>query len=183
MMRPASARPSREHRPASARTRPASARRESTPRDPGAIRFRCHYSNTIWDVLSTRDGWVDMPKATEDGRYTDSTDWDIAWADRAWAREYMHVHKLRESQALNHFRNSYELTRKDNVVKNLKRARKQLEKEGRHAEAARDWNFFPTTYVVPSEYGLFFEEFKRNPDSASLASLEIASTIVFHCLR
>jgi hypothetical protein len=30
----------------------------------------------------------------------------------------------------------------------------------RHAEAAQ-YNFFPLTYVVPSEYRMFVEEFKR----------------------
>ena len=47
-------------------------------------------------------------------------------------------------------------------VKNLKRMQKQLQREGRLEDAAM-YDFFPTTYVVPQEYGLFYEEFKRNP--------------------
>lgn len=43
------------------------------------------------------------------------------------------------------------------MVKNLKRAARALEKEGRGAEMA----FFPTTYILPSDYGLFREEFNR----------------------
>jgi tubulin polyglutamylase TTLL9 len=141
-----------------ARRRPSTGGRVATSR---GFRFRCHYNNTIYDVLSQREGWRDMLRS-DDGRYGDSSDWDLLWADRTWAREYMHVNKLREWQLVNHFRNSYELTRKDTMVKNLKRARKQLEKEGR---STKDWDFFPTTYVVPAEYGLFYEEFKRNPES------------------
>jgi len=37
---------------------------------------------------------------------------------------------------VNHFRNHYELTRKDLMVKNLKRHKKQLEKEGKYDDAA-----------------------------------------------
>ena len=85
-----------------------------------------------------------MPK-TEDGHYIDNSDWDLVWTDRTWAREYMHQYKLADWQRVNHYRNNYELTRKDNMVKNLKRARKQLEKEGRAEEAAQVWGFFPTT--------------------------------------
>jgi tubulin polyglutamylase TTLL9 len=127
------------------------------------VRWRCHYRNTVYDVISARQGWREMPR-DEGGHYTDSTDWDIVWTDRVWAREYMHQFKLREGQRVNHFRNNYELCRKDNMVKNLKRARKQLEKDGRLQEAA-NFDFFPTTYTVPQEYGLFYEEFKRHPES------------------
>ena len=45
------------------------------------------------------------------------------------------------------------------MVKNLKRARKLLEKEGR----VSDYDFFPQTYVLPLEHGIFVEEFRRNP--------------------
>lgn len=44
--------------------------------------------------------------------------------------------------------------------KNLKKMKKTLEKEGKVLEAA-EYNFFPQTYYVPSEYGLFVEEFKK----------------------
>jgi tubulin polyglutamylase TTLL9 len=47
------------------------------------------------------------------------------------------------------------------MIKNFKRYKKQLEKEGKLDEAAA-YNFFPTTYNLPSEYSLFCEEFKKN---------------------
>jgi len=43
---------------------------------------------------------------------------------------------LQQNQKVNHFRNHFELTRKDLMVKNLKRKRKELEKEGKFDEAA-----------------------------------------------
>jgi hypothetical protein len=40
-----------------------------------------------------------------------------------------HIH-LNERQRVNHFRNYYELCRKDLLIKNLKRMKRQLEREG-----------------------------------------------------
>lgn len=44
------------------------------------------------------------------------------------------------------------------MVKNLKRARTDLENEGRGA----DMDFIPQTYTLPKEYGLFVDELKRS---------------------
>ena len=38
--------------------------------------------------------------------------------------------RLNDNQIVNHFPNHYELTRKDLIVKNIKRYRKELEREG-----------------------------------------------------
>ena len=54
------------------------------------------------------------------------------------------------------------------MVKNLKRAKKLLEKEGR----ASDYDFFPQTYVLPLEHGIFVEEFRRNPGEFSAVGFE-----------
>ena len=55
------------------------------------------------------------------------------------------------------------------MVKNLKRARKVLEKEGR----ASEYDFFPPTYVLPLEHGIFVEEFRRNPGYQHVMSLRL----------
>ena len=47
------------------------------------------------------------------------------------------------------------------MIKNLKRYKKQKEKEGKTEEAAA-YNFFPKTYDLPKEYSIFVEEFKKN---------------------
>jgi tubulin polyglutamylase TTLL9 len=115
--------------------------------------FRCSLHNTIFDVMRSRPGWQE----------TDSdTDWDFNWADVGWVREYFDHTHLEEHQRINHFRNHYELTRKDLLVKNLKRMKRQLERTDTHAEANK-YSFFPATFVLPAEYGLFVEEFKRTP--------------------
>ena len=55
-------------------------------------------------------------------------------------------------QRVNHFKNHYELTRKDNLVKNIKRMKKQLERADAMEEAAK-YSFLPTSFVLPMEYG------------------------------
>ena len=67
----------------------------------------------------------------------DSEDWDILWVERDAIYEIMNNYHLAPHQRINHYRNHFELTRKDLMVKNLKRYKKQIEKEGRFDEAAQ----------------------------------------------
>ena len=119
------------------------------------IKFKSLLSNTIHEVLTRRPGWKE----------TDKDDWDFIWADKDWIR--MHFDEFRtafsSSTRVNHFRNHYELTRKDHMVKNLKRMVSTLRREDKAAEAA-NYDFFPVTYLLPMEYGVFVEDFKRQID-------------------
>jgi tubulin polyglutamylase TTLL1 len=69
---------------------------------------------------------------------------------------------------LNHFPNHYELTRKDLMVKNIKRFKKDMEKENNPISAKDDTGNYvyldviPTTYILPGDYTLFVEEFRKN---------------------
>lgn len=120
-------------------------------RNERVVRFRTSFSNTIYDVMLGR-GWKE----------TDSdTDWDMHWAEREWVYDVFDNTHLENWQRLNHFRNGRELCRKDLLVKNLKRKRRQLDKEGQSGEAEA-YDFFPITFVLPREYAMFVEEFKRS---------------------
>ncbi|RXN11646.1 putative tubulin polyglutamylase TTLL9 isoform X1 [Labeo rohita] len=119
------------------------------------IRYRCGLTNTIQDVLNQRPGWVEVK---------DDGDWDFNWCDVGWLRENFDHSYMEEHVRICHFRNHYELTRKNLMVKNLKRYRKTLEREAGRLEAAK-CDFFPCTFVLPSEYHIFVEEFKRSPGS------------------
>mmetsp|Transcript_34178 Transcript_34178/g.97103 ORF Transcript_34178/g.97103 Transcript_34178/m.97103 type:complete len:492 (-) Transcript_34178:15-1490(-) len=138
-------------------------------RDPppaALIRFRCaklHKAtvagsdssvqeyNTIYDVLKSR-GWKE----------TDAeTDWHIFWTDKDWIHGTFDKMHLDPHQHVNHFLNHYELTRKDLLVKNMKRMRRQCEKDGKSEEASK-YNVCPITFVVPQEYNMFVEEFKKH---------------------
>uniref|UniRef100_A0A7S0WWM7 Tubulin--tyrosine ligase-like protein 9 n=1 Tax=Chlamydomonas leiostraca TaxID=1034604 RepID=A0A7S0WWM7_9CHLO len=131
---------------------PRPLRRDERQRPPGPIRWRSSLRNTIYDVLQSKKEWVETENETE---------WDFFWADKGWIHHELDKMHLNDWQRINHFPNHYELTRKDLLIKNLKRAKKQLEREERYMEAAQ-YNFFPLTFVVPSEYRMFVEEFKRS---------------------
>lgn len=107
-------------------------------------------------------------------------------------------YRLSDDQMVNHFPNHYELTRKDLMIKNIKRYRKELEKESSPL-AEKDENgkyiylgmcqggmdecgcvhtlnvfncllcvwsdFVPVTFMLPADYNLFVEEFRKNPSS------------------
>lgn len=50
-----------------------------------------------------------------------------------WIHHELDKLHLNDWQRINHFPNHYELTRKDLLIKNLKRAKRQLEREVREA--------------------------------------------------
>eukprot|EP01061_Rhynchopus_euleeides_P026186 TRINITY_DN42869_c0_g1_i1.p1 TRINITY_DN42869_c0_g1~~TRINITY_DN42869_c0_g1_i1.p1 ORF type:complete len:422 (+),score=170.28 TRINITY_DN42869_c0_g1_i1:105-1370(+) len=129
--------------------------KERERRPPQTIKFRSHLHNTVYDVCKSR-GWKETDSDLE---------WDFHWADVQWVRDVFDHVRLEDGQRVNHFRNHYELTRKDLTIKNLKRMKKTLEKEDRLQEASK-FDFFPQTYVLPAEYGLFEVDYKRNPQQA-----------------
>lgn len=120
----------------------------------GPIRFRSFLRNTVLDVMRCR-GWIETDSEVE---------WDYYWADVSWIRENYDGLRLDDHQHLNHFRNHYELTRKDTMVRNFKKMVKQLEKEG-DAEEVAAWDFFPVTFALPQDYGIFEQEFRRHPNT------------------
>ncbi|CAK4749020.1 hypothetical protein LEN26_008737 [Aphanomyces euteiches] len=129
-------------------------KRSASPRDPNVkVLFRTSLHNTVCDVMASLDGWEE----------TDSElDWDLHWADVGWIRECFDMiqPKLQDHQRINHFKNHYELTRKDLLVKNLKRMKKQQAKSDVDGQFTDFWSL---TFVLPMEYGMFLEEFKRFP--------------------
>lgn len=89
--------------------------------------------------------------------------WHIYWASVASVYKMFQPEtgiRLEPYQLINHFPNHMELTRKDLMVKNIKRFQKLSRKEGDEAP-----DFLPTTYILPNDYPLFVEEFKRHPHS------------------
>ncbi|GMH45825.1 hypothetical protein BSKO_13788 [Bryopsis sp. KO-2023] len=123
----------------------------ATSKKSGSIRFRTTMHNCVAYKVMTRRGWTEVH---------DDYDWDVFWADvHALTQDGgFDFGKLLEHQRVNHFPRHVELTRKDLMVKNLKRAKRQLDKEGR----GHEMDFFPQTYTLPQEYGLFAEEFRRS---------------------
>ena len=97
-------------------------------------------------------------------------DWNFYWAGVGNFRAIMspeNGYRLSESQLINHFPNHQELTKKDLLVKNVKRYRKELEKAREKSSPSTSkyqyTDFLPVTYTLPGDYNLFAEEFRRNP--------------------
>mmetsp|Transcript_1494 Transcript_1494/g.1997 ORF Transcript_1494/g.1997 Transcript_1494/m.1997 type:complete len:463 (-) Transcript_1494:245-1633(-) len=125
---------------------------KNTAKSSEPIRFRTSFTNTIYDVMIGR-GWkeaVDIESA-----------WEIHWAEREWVYEVFDTMHLEPQQRINHFRNGRELCRKDLLVKNLKRIKRTLQRDGQ-IDQARAYEFMPLSFVLPREYAMFVEEFKRS---------------------
>ena len=121
---------------------------------------------------------VDSPILTFSALYFDfflsfsgpDDDWQFYWASTTTCRNLFAVdsgYRMNDFQILNHFSNHYELTRKDLMVKNLKRYRRDLEREGNPLaeknEQARYLylDFIPTTFILPAGNPSVYHYFYR----------------------
>jgi len=86
--------------------------------------FRTTFRNCIYDSLIDR-GWKE----------TEGDDYDLHWCERDWMADVFDTIHLAPYQRVNHFRNQRELCRKDLMVKNLKRYKRELQKENLNEEA------------------------------------------------
>ena len=97
---------------------------------PSTIKFKSSLKNSIHEALRKRT-W----KETED------LDFDFYWSEKNFfsmeTQQQIGHYTLAPHQRINHFPNNYELTRKDSMYKNLRKYKKQLEKEGRTEELKR----------------------------------------------
>ncbi|EDS37777.1 tubulin-tyrosine ligase [Culex quinquefasciatus] len=106
-------------------------------------------------------------------------DWNFYWAGTGTCRNIFSVdsgYRMHDNQLINHFPNHYELSRKDLLVKNIKRYRKDLERDGNPLAEKTEINipggskylyldFIPVTFVLPADYNMFVEEYRKNPQS------------------
>ncbi|TDG41324.1 hypothetical protein AWZ03_012245 [Drosophila navojoa] len=107
-------------------------------------------------------------------------EWNVYWACAQNCRYIFgvdHPYRMRSDQIINHFPNSMELSRKDLLVKNIKRYRKDLERKGDALAATfpndtklglggtryMHLDIIPMTFVLPADYNLFVEQFNKNP--------------------
>ena len=120
----------------------------------------------------------------------DNADWNVYWAAVHNVKQWFNPDtglRMGENMVINHFPNHQELTRKDSMAKNIKRYKKEVEKEQREyyrqlqlaaemdgrqvaeqeeeEEALGDLDFVPPTFTLPADYSIFAEEFRRTPNS------------------
>lgn len=102
----------------------------------------------------------------------DEDDWNIMWANVNTVRQIFNPKfgfRLTDDQLINHFPNFFELTRKDLMAKNVKRYKRELEKENgitlnNSRAAGSDQDFLPQTYILPQDYSIFQDDFNRHPN-------------------
>lgn len=168
-----------------------------------SARWRCDHDKNVLLANFARRGWT---RANDE-------DWNLYWASPQGAKAIFAAEsgiRLGDHQVVSHFPNHYELTRKDLMVKNLKRYRKELERtwleregggaaggsggaQGIADAAARlcglcggascsstgvgvgglgsgagpctseHLDIIPTTFILPNDFSLFVEEYKKSP--------------------
>eukprot|EP00439_Symbiodinium_sp_Y106_P015092 s1658_g2.t1 len=129
-----------------------------------------------------RLGWI---RATDE-------EFDIYWASVHNVRPLFNpdnaLKRLKDGQVVNHYPNHYELTRKDLMARNIKRYRRERERQeiikAQAAQAQKgssepclgaalfervppEW--VPATYALPNDYAIFVEEFRKSPNSTWIA--------------
>mmetsp|Transcript_16214 Transcript_16214/g.33282 ORF Transcript_16214/g.33282 Transcript_16214/m.33282 type:complete len:394 (-) Transcript_16214:26-1207(-) len=117
------------------------------------IKWKIEYEKGVICSNFERRGWT----------RTDGDDWNIFWATVGTVKQIFNPEsgmRLGDSQLICHFPNHYELTRKDLMTKNMKRYIKERQKEGVVVN-----DFVPVTYLLPADYSLFVEEFRRLPNA------------------
>ncbi|CAF4844961.1 unnamed protein product [Pieris macdunnoughi] len=144
-----------------------------TNRDRKQVRFCADFDKSIVINSFLRRGWREV---------TPEADWNIYWSNTANCRSIFNLetgYRLQDNQIINHFPNHYELVRKDLLVKNIRRYRKELERENNPlAEKTQNkiadgqvvsrylyLDFIPTTYILPTDYNLFLEEYRKSPQT------------------
>jgi len=81
--------------------------------------------------------------------HTESHEWNVLWSSGT-CKSYLYE-GLNEYQKINHFPQSFELTRKDKLAINVNRMQNRFGKA--------PFDFLPDTYVIPDEFGEFYQHF------------------------
>ena len=91
------------------------------------IVYRTDFEKHVINSTCDRRGFVRYRSDTEEAH----DEWNIYWASVHSVRCLFNPEtgrRLHDGQLINHFPNHYELTRKDLMIKNIKRFRKEVEK-------------------------------------------------------
>ncbi|CAI2370039.1 unnamed protein product [Moneuplotes crassus] len=81
----------------------------------------------------------------------DGHDWNLLWMNSSTAKKIWS--KLNPYQKINHFPSSYQITRKDNLSRNIKRMQEEYSYE--------EFNIIPETYILPDEATTLLSKFNE----------------------
>lgn len=82
---------------------------------------------------------------------TETHDWNLLWSSQSY-KPYIYDN-MNEYQKINHFPNSFELTRKDRLCANIVKMQERFGKEA--------FNVIPDTYILPDEFADFYSHFHQ----------------------
>lgn len=123
------------------------------------IKWKCDLDRSVIEDNCEERGW----ERIED---PDDTKWNFYWASVAMIRTIFNPRykvRLNDNQIINHFPNHFELTRKDLLVKNIKRLKQDGDFIGlpNSAKIELKADIIPLSFILPQEYTLFMEEFAK----------------------
>lgn len=95
--------------------------------------------------------------------------WNFYWANKDTLRRIRELNlRLSNEQMINHFPNHHEITRKDNLIKNINSFRRQMIRENNPlSKLSPDGSYYyyldiiPKSFCLLKEWALFLEEFKK----------------------
>ena len=83
--------------------------------------------------------------------HTESHEWNLLWSSGS-CKSYLYE-GLNEYQKINHFPQSFEITRKDKLAMNVNKMQQKFGK--------KQFDFLPDTYVIPDEFSDFYNHFQK----------------------
>lgn len=98
----------------------------------------------LYRVFNTENKLVRSILENAGFKYTEAHDWNLLWIGKS-AKPYLYD-DLNAFQRINHFPNSFEITRKDKMCLNLKIMKDKY---------PNDYDFFPDTFIMPQDIGDF----------------------------
>jgi len=104
-------------------------------------------SNAFMDLRKGDVDWTEMPSG-----HKDNQSWNMLWT---WSKPKIRWEDLLTWQRVNHFQEAKQLTRKDNLKRNISRFRNI---PGKIGEA---FDILPVTYTLPGDYVGFCTEFAK----------------------
>jgi tubulin polyglutamylase TTLL5 len=107
---------------------------------------RSEVNNIVSDVFNNNmTGWEELPAGLGLG-----LSWNLLWT---WSKPHIKMSHLLVWQRVNHYPDSKELTRKDNLKKNIQRFTSMGGKAG------AEFEIMPLTFILPHEYTAFVQAF------------------------
>jgi tubulin polyglutamylase TTLL1 len=120
---------------------------------PTKLKWKTDLEKGVVTINFDRRGWQRCGTAGDS-----ENDWNLYWASVGTVKMIFNPetgYRLNDMQLLNHYPNHYELTRKDLMVKNIKRYMKEINRLG---DAQQPPELVPVTYLLPADYTLFVSD-------------------------